>query len=250
MVVHYSFEDIKDGLVMDDSGLHNNGKVSIKPAITAIDTKCGAAITMNGGHILFDSKAFQSIPREAITVALWVKLETANDFYNLFTTEGTGAKYTFQVTAGKVHWSHLNDNGHVVFALETEPVVNLGDWTHLGATYDSRTNLSKVIVNGKLVGEKQGYGLLSQNWDGKAGIGLAGGIRGIVDEFYMFNRALAASDVADLSEECNLGVGKCTVIPALKLFFGVIFICLPSFLSFFLSFSFISFCLSSFLSVL
>jgi hypothetical protein len=206
MVVHFSFENTKNGLVLDDSGHHNDGKIYVKPTITTGDTKCGSALKMHGGQILFD-KAFHNIPREAITVALWVKFETVNNLYNLFTTEGNGAKYTFQVTDGKVHWSHLNDNGHVIFALETQPIVNLGDWTHVGATYDSRTNLTKVIIDGQVVGEKQGYGLLSQNWDGKAGIGLSGGIQGIVDEFYMFNRALAASDIADLSEECNLGVG-------------------------------------------
>ncbi|KAK3699591.1 hypothetical protein QZH41_014303, partial [Actinostola sp. cb2023] len=204
MVVHFSFENTMNGRVFDSSGIHNNGKASSQTKITIDDTKCGSALAMNGGQIVFNSKAFHEIPHEAITIALWVKFPPIDNLYNLFTTEGTGAKYTFQVTNGKIHWSHLNDNGHVVFAQETEPVVNLGDWAHLAATYDSRTNLSKVIHNGDVVGEEQGYGLLSQNWDGKSGIGLSGGIQGTVDEFYMYNRALAASDIQDLSEECNL----------------------------------------------
>ena len=40
------------------------------------------------------------------------------------------------------------------------------------------------------------------------GIGLSGGIQGVLDEFYMFNHALAAYDIADISEQCNLGAGE------------------------------------------
>lgn len=209
MVVHLSFENTNNGgRILDSSGLHNNGKASSVTKATTDDTKCGAALEMNGGKIEFNSKSFHNRPHEAITIALWVKLPAINDLYNLFTTEGTGAKYTFQVTNGRVHWSHLNDNGHVVFAQETDPVVNLGSWVHIAGTYDSRTNLSKVIVNGEVKQVRQGYGRLSQNWDGKSGIGLSGGLRGTVDEFYMYNHALAASDIQDISEECNLSPGK------------------------------------------
>lgn len=208
MVVHLSFENTINGRVLDSSGLHNNGRASSQTKITTEDTKCGTALAMHGGKIEFNSKSFHNRPHEAITIALWVKLPPTNSLYNLFTTEGTGAKYTFQVINGRVHWSHLNDNGHAIFALETEPVVNLGSWVHIAATYDSRTNLSKVIVNGDVISRNHGFGRLSQNWDGKSGIGLSGGLQGTVDEFYMYNHALAASDIQDISEECNLSPGK------------------------------------------
>ena len=67
-------------------------------------------------------------------------------------------------------------------------------------------------MNGEVAGDSEGQGLLSQNWDGLVGIGLSGGIRGVVDEFYMYNHALAASDIADVSQLCNLGAGKCIVV--------------------------------------
>lgn len=68
------------------------------------------------------------------------------------------------------------------------------------------------MVNGKVAGDSEGYGLLSQNWDGRVGIGLAGGIHGVIDEFYMYNHALAAYDIADISEQCNLGAGRFIVL--------------------------------------
>ncbi|XP_048590274.1 uncharacterized protein LOC5501396 [Nematostella vectensis] len=208
LIVHLGFEGAVGRKIKDDSGLHNDVTMTSQTAITANDSKCGSAMRMRGGQLLFNSKSFHGTPREGITIATWIKLETMYSLFNLFSTQGDGARYTLQVVNGKVHWSHLDDRGRAVFSLETDPVVNAGDWTHVGATYDSRTNMSKVIVNGQVVGEKKGHGKLSQNWSGRAGIGLSGGIKGVVDEFYMYNRAIAASDIGDLSEQCNLGPGQ------------------------------------------
>ena len=206
LILHIGFETIENRSAIDSSGHDNSAVLSPEVGLSVTEAKCGAALRMRGGHFLFAS--FNSRPREGITIALWLKLDSVSGIATLFKTTGSGAKYTLQVTDGVIHWSHVDDLSHVIFSMETRHTVDSLDWVHLGATYDSHINKSKIILNGDVLDEKEGHGLLSQNWDGEVGVGIPEGIRGLIDEFYMYNHAIAASDLADLSEECNPGAGK------------------------------------------
>lgn len=205
LVLHMGFEKIENRTALDSSGNNNNAIFSPEVRLSLTESKCGSALNMRGGRLLFTR--FRSRPREAITIALWLKLDSVSGTATLFKTTGTGAKYHLQVDDGIIHWSHVDDLGHVIFSMETRQTVDPLDWVHVSATYDAHINMSKIILNGNVLDEKEGYGLLSQNWDGEVGIGISEGIRGLIDEFYMYNHALAASDLSDLSEECNPGAG-------------------------------------------
>ncbi|XP_068704874.1 uncharacterized protein [Montipora foliosa] len=205
LILHIGFETIENRSAIDSSGHDNSAVLSPEVGLSVTKAKCGAALRMRGGHFLFAS--FNSRPREGITIALWLKLDSVSGIATLFKTTGSGAKYTLQVTDGVIHWSHVDDLSHVIFSMETRHTVDSLDWVHLGVTYDSHINKSKIILNGDVLDEKEGHGLLSQNWDGEVGVGIPEGIRGLIDEFYMYNHAIAASDLADLSEECNPGAG-------------------------------------------
>lgn len=204
-VLHLGFEKIENRTALDSSGHNNNAILSPEVRLSVTDSKCGSALSMRGGRLLFTR--FSNRPREAITIALWLKLDSVSGTVTLFKTTGSGTKYHLQVADGIIHWSHVDDLGHVTFSMETRETVDSLDWIHVSATYDAHINMSKIILNGAVLDEKEGYGLLSQNWDGEAGIGISEGIRGLIDEFYMYNHALAASDLSDLSEECNPGAG-------------------------------------------
>ena len=204
-MLHFGFENIENHTVLDNSGHNNNAILSPEVGLSVTESKCGSALNMRGGHLLFSR--FNSRPREAITITLWLKLDSVSGTATLFKTTGSGAKYHLQVADGVIYWSHVDDLGHVIFSMETRQTVDSLDWVHLSATYDAHINKSKIILNGAVLDEKEGHGLLSQNWDGEVGIGIPEGIRGLIDEFNMYNHALAASDLADLSEECNLGAG-------------------------------------------
>lgn len=125
---------------MDDSGLHNNANVVGNVHVSSRDFKCGSAIDMRSGSLLFNGKTFKNRPREAVTIALWVKPESMSSSYVLFGTEGVGAKYDLRLANGMIHWSHVDDLGQVTFSMDTRPLVNAENWVHIGATYDSRTN--------------------------------------------------------------------------------------------------------------
>ena len=205
LVLHIGFESIENRTALDNSGHNNNAILSPEVGLSVTESKCGVALSMRGGRLLFTR--FNSRPREAITIALWLKLDSVSGTATLFKTTGSGAKYHLQVTDGVIHWSHVDDLGHVIFSMETRQMVDSLDWVHLSATYDAHINKSKIILNGAVLDEREGHGLLSQNWDGEVGIGIPEGIQGLIDEFYMYNHAIAASDLADLSEECNPGAG-------------------------------------------
>lgn len=206
LVLHMGFENIENRTALDSSGHDNNAVLSAEVRLSVTESKCGSALSMGGGRLLFTH--FNSRPREAITIALWLKLDSVSGTATLFKTTGSGAKYHLKVADGIIYWSHVDDLGHVIFSMETRQTVDSLDWVHVSATYDAHINMSKIILNGAVLDEKKGYGLLSQNWDGEVGIGITEGIRGLIDEFYMYNHALAASDLSDLSEECNPGAGK------------------------------------------
>ena len=204
-MLHIGFENIENRTALDSSGHDNNAILSPEVSLSVTEAKCGSALNMRGGRLLFTR--FNSRPHEAITIALWLKLDSVSGAATLFKTAGSGAKYHLQIADGVVYWSHVDDLGNVIFSMETRQTVDALDWVHLGATYDVHINKSKIILNGEVIDEKEGHGLLSQNWDGEVGIGIPNGIRGLIDEFYVYNHALAASDLVDLSEECNPGAG-------------------------------------------
>ena len=205
LVLHLGFEKIENRTALDSSGHNNDAILSPEVRLSVAESKCGSALSMRGGRLLFTH--FNSRPRQAITITLWLKLDSVSGTATLFRTTGSGAKYNLQYSDGNIHWSHVDDLGHVIFSMETRQTVNSLDWVHLGVTYDAHINMSKIILNGAVLDENKGHGLLSQNWDGEVGIGIPEGVRGLIDEFYMYNHALAASDLSDLSEECNPGAG-------------------------------------------
>ena len=214
LLVHLSFENSSGLTVFDNSGSGNDGRMQGAIIISPRYGKCGSAAVFFGGRILFDSKSFKRKPKTAVTVALWVKLNRISGTFSLFSVQrdssGQGGKLELKVTAGIVQWTHINENQKVVFDIDSgsTPVVTAGQWTHVAATYDSYIFSTKLVVDSRLANEKEGNGLLSQQWLGEIGVALAEGVHGNVDEFYMFYRALSTPEIIDLQHKCDVPLGK------------------------------------------
>lgn len=91
-----------------------------------------------------------------------------------------------------------------------DAIIAQNTWTHVAGTYDARTGMSKVFIDGQLNGESQGSGLLSQDWENHAGIGQHKDSRflnGKVDEFRIYNYAMNKDDVRKLMTTCNYNKG-------------------------------------------
>ena len=107
-------------------------------------------------------------------------------------------QYHFEVFDGRVRWFHRNEYAQEIFHIRTPPILQPNLWYHVVATYDSRTHLARVFLNGDLVGEGHGSGLLSLDWEAKAGFGSHSGRRillGYMDEIYIFRRALQEKEI-------------------------------------------------------
>ena len=165
--------------------------------------KRGADIKLNGGEILLDGQHFREKPQEAVTIALWVNLWRTGGVHSMFDTIGghsihNKGQYHFEVFDGRVRWFHRNEYAQEIFHIRTPPILQPNLWYHIVATYDSRTHLARVFVNGDLVGEGHGSGLLSLDWEAKAGFGSHSGRRillGYMDEIYIFRRALQEKEL-------------------------------------------------------
>lgn len=163
----------------------------------------GAAIKLNGGDVLLDGEHFREKPQEAVTIALWVKLWRTAGMHSMFDTIGghsihNKGQYHFEVYDGRVRWFHRNEYAKEVFHIRTSPILQPNVWYHVAGTYDSRTHMARVYVNGDLVGEGHGSGLLSLDWGAKAGFGSHSGRRilfGYLDEIYIYRRALPEREI-------------------------------------------------------
>ena len=82
------------------------------------DYTCNQAARLYDHDIVLRGDTFQAKPKNAITVAAWVKLEENSGQHSIFDTIGTShsqGQYHFEVNDGIVRWFHRNEKQQVVF---------------------------------------------------------------------------------------------------------------------------------------
>ena len=75
VVVHYGFELFDGRVTYDQSGLANNGMAGGIVLSTPYG-KCGKALNMTKGEIKLNGRNVRGKPQEAISIAVWVSLQT------------------------------------------------------------------------------------------------------------------------------------------------------------------------------
>lgn len=106
-------------------------------------------LVLVGGDVLLDGAHFENVPREGITIATWIRLDTNKGIQSIFDTVGSHSRhrdgqYHFEIDNGKVRWFHRNENHDTIFSLLTRPVVREGIWTQLTATYNAQKQRARV----------------------------------------------------------------------------------------------------------
>lgn len=209
-LIHYGFENVNLNTVYDDSGNGNNALLVHGAHKSKGEAKCGASVQLSGGEIYIEGQNMKDKPVEAVTVAMWVKLDSEEDNLSIFNidqaVDGSGATYALEIKNGKLHWGHSDENGNVLFDLLTvqKSTMPKGLWSHIAATYDSHKGQARLFIDAQLIKSEPGGGTLSTVWKGKTFIGKNGKLPGHVDEFYFLKRSLTISDIKDLTELCNL----------------------------------------------
>ena len=106
--------------------------------------------SLSGGDILFDGERFWPKPVEAITIALWLKLDTNKGIQSVFDTVGDKfsthkeGQYHLEIENGKVRWFHRNEKHAIVFGIISAPLVGEGTWNHVVGTYSAQKAIAKV----------------------------------------------------------------------------------------------------------
>nr|XP_058966247.1 uncharacterized protein LOC131792849 [Pocillopora verrucosa] len=212
LVLYLDLENVQNGRATYAS---LNGDVTgtdKRTEITKFFGSCGKVARLNNGsEILLNGKQLKMKPRQAVSIAAWIKLDSNKGYHSIFDTVGGHSmhqqgQYHFEIQDGSVRWFHRNETGIKIFSVETDPIIPANVWNHVVGTYDAHTGIAKIFVNGGLKAEAAGKGLLSQDWDAHAGIGKHKNqrfLQGEVDEFRIYNKALSQEEIGKLMKVCS-----------------------------------------------
>ena len=202
--VYYSFDE--DGDTLKDGSIHgNDGKIEGKSKRDkgvidkAIVLEPQTWVDMNGPE-------FENVPLEGLTIAVWVNHNDSPDPQSIFDSIGTdhgSGLYHVEIRPAGFRFFHRNGAEQEVFNINPGPIIKGGKWVHFTGTYDSKSEEAKTYVDGKVTHEAKGNGKLSDNWGVQAEIGHHKNSRwfdGLMDEFYMFARALSEDEIKEVMD--------------------------------------------------
>lgn len=146
---------------------------------------CGLGAILKKGEISYKGANFKRKPTNAVSIAMWVKSKNSG-FIRWFDESGSPNKNFFASTKSAS--------------------VSKNRWTHLAGTFDTKTGIARIYVNGKLKVEKAGKknSGLPQDFT-STGIGRKFGDTHVtfLDDVYMFDRVLSTDEVSALYKKCQ-----------------------------------------------
>ena len=215
---YYTFDDGTSTIASDSSGNGNYATLVNGPVWTTAGELNGA-ITFNGSTSYVQTPVFASIP-QSITLGVWIKPNASG-----------GVVMTEQGNAGAWHDSQIEveTNNTIKVCVWTGGLtcvtaatgIVYGNWYHVVLDYDGAAHMLQAYVNGTLTasvaatkqypGSGLSYGI-GQPESTNAGNG--SGFSGSVDDLYIYNRALSASEVAALYQSAVTPPAPDTVPPS------------------------------------
>lgn len=177
------------------------------PLVSAVRTSLGhdgAALVFDGtdGHV--DLSALD-INGSGLTIALWVRLDDFGVFDARLISKAVGTSeqdhYWMVSTLGKrLRFRLKTENGGTATLVAPNGSLSAGTWVHVAVTYDGAQ--MRIYQNGSVLASRAKQGQVTQGPGVAAWVGdNPGGGRpldGRVDELWIFNRALDASEISDL----------------------------------------------------
>jgi hypothetical protein len=207
LVIHYSFDNFVK-VVADQSGKGNDGAVNGDVTEEPVGKFNGAAKFANGGYLDLDGDNFPAgdIPTSAVTLAAWVKCEYTGEHHAIFdarTWAGTWIIHPELRSDGQFRWVLRASGMSPIFDVRAGSVT-WDQWLHYAGTYDAETGRAVLYINGQVVSEldlPSGRNIANDWGDGaRVGLNIANTrpFTGLMDEFYLFKRALSHSEVKKL----------------------------------------------------
>jgi hypothetical protein len=218
LVIYYSYDTV-GAIVPDESGKGHNGTVCGDVSGVPSGIKWYGAAEFLGewgptkySYLDLDSPHYPAvdIPKSAITLAAWVKCRKTGKDHAILSCRGSDNTWV-------VH-PQINDNGTFRWLLRAKgsaQIFNLNgvgshgwdEWIHYAGTYDSVTGKGTLYIDGVVPAGGTidvTPGQLIADWGTGARVGYnidnARPFTGVMDELYLFTRALSQDEVSALAD--------------------------------------------------
>jgi len=222
LVLYYSFEDVGK-IVPDESGKGHHGAVFGDVSKVPSGIKYYGAAKFEGrrgptgySYLDLNGPGFpdQDKPKSAITLAVWVKCQNTGDHHaTLSTRSSPAANNTWIIHAeirsgGNFRWllrayNPSTNTTTTIFDMQAG-TVKWDEWLHYTGTYDKTTGKAILYIDGQVIREQNitNPPNIATEWGAGARLGYnidnARPFTGIMDEFYLFTRALSQAEINDL----------------------------------------------------
>ena len=206
--LHLGFDNATADLVDDNHDIRR----AQSRVVSIAHAPCSNFANLNVEVVKFKSAKFAKVT-DAITISVWVNLQTISDIQPILLIKGQTGELRFEIAQGHVTWLYYAGPSRATFALlSTELVVASHLWTHIVAQYDAGRNRASVFVNGKeiLQGGSNGEPL-EIAWSEVTTIGkysiseaLEFKLSGYIDEFYIYYCALSETVIQKLHQMCHI----------------------------------------------
>ncbi|MFD1179431.1 DUF5695 domain-containing protein [Paenibacillus puldeungensis] len=206
VIASYEMNETSGTTANDSSG--NNQHIQLAGGTSWVAGKNGGALSLNG------TDAYASLPSGVVselsdfTFAAWVKTEANADWARIFDF-GTGTDKYMYLTADAAGTSGLQfgvttgGNGSEQRISVNTPLAS-GEWKHVAVTKSGQTGI--LYVDGAEVARSTGLtlspsdlGVTTQNWIGRSQFAGDAYLKGAIDDFRIYSRALSAAEISSLS---------------------------------------------------
>jgi hypothetical protein len=214
LVIYYSYEQV-GAIVPDESGKGHNGTVCGDVSAAPSDIKWYGAAKFEGiwgptgySYLDLDSPHYPAadIPKSAITLAAWANCRKTGQEHAIIScraADNTWVVHPQINNDGTFRWLLRAKGSAQIFNLNGVGTHGWDEWLHYAGTYDSVTGKGILYINGEVCAASTPTpGMLIADWGTGARVGYnidnARPFTGLMDELYLFTRALSQAEINDL----------------------------------------------------
>jgi len=195
LIAHWNFDEGTGTMTADSSVFGNEGVLVNGPSWT--DGKVGSALYFSGAGDYVDFGSPATLRPAFFTLSTWFKSTTGGMIFRSF---GRGMGVQLGVgdnfgAPGKISfWTYGSSKKSGITSSES---YNDDKWHHVAATFEA--SMISLYIDGVLIGSTTGEMVYQANF---ITIGSDGGVdnyfKGAIDDFRIYNRALAVSEIQQL----------------------------------------------------
>ncbi|HUV65402.1 MAG TPA: PA14 domain-containing protein, partial [Sedimentisphaerales bacterium] len=224
LVIYYPYEEV-GAMVPDESGKGHNGTVCGDVSACPAGIKWYGAAEFLGewgptgySYLDLDSPHYPAvdIPRSAITLAAWVECRQTGKDHAILSCRAADNTWVIhpQINNNETfRWLLRAPGGVTIFNLNGVGKHGWDEWLHYAGTYDSATGKGILYINGEVVASIDvPLGQPIADWGTGARVGYnidnARPFTGVMDELYLYTRAMSQAEIKDLMVSDGLPTEK------------------------------------------